>query len=327
MRGAPSTDDGGRTPTAPRTEEDPAPRLTRFQFWSIFAIGVAIFLFSTGPVWRHPWQIGTLNLAILYSYVPLPFLVAGGLAYKKRLGIKALFLDTLEILLLKYSVTFGVALVLWAFVPAPPPEPPAARAPRTPVPAEPAPPTTPIAPDQTGIVGGVVVGHGGAPLAGALVFVASGLERYVFAAPAAPLVLENDGSGVRPRVAAAVFRQPIQARSGDGHLHTLLAVKDAETVLNVPLLSSGERAPAVFSEAHGVMELRCRVHPREEPALLGIFTHPFFAVTGPDGRFSWAGVPAAPLRIVARTAHEEGSRDVVLVAGGHADLRIETGPP
>ncbi len=289
-------------------EEGTARRLTRLQFWGIFAIGVFVFVFSTGPVWRHPWRIDTLNMAILYSYLPLPFLVAGGLAYKRRLGLKAFFLDTLEILLLKYGVTFGVAIALWTLVPAPPPPPSFAgahaRDPASPrAPAEPAPPPTPIPEDPQGIVEGVVTSArlGGAPLGEALVFIASGLEKYVFAAPEAALVLENDGSGVRPRLAAALFRQSIVARSADGHLHTLLAVKDGAALLNVPLLSSGVATPVSFLEAHGVMELRCRVHPGEEAALLGVFAHPFFAITGPDGRFSWKGVPAGALRVAART--------------------------
>src|SRR4051812_28054341 len=103
-----------------RAKDPPLLRLTRLQFWSIFALGVVIFLFSTGPVWRQPWQFDALNLAILYSYLPLPLLVLGGLAYKKRLGWRSFFLDTLEITLLKYSTTFGIALCLWSFAPPPP---------------------------------------------------------------------------------------------------------------------------------------------------------------------------------------------------------------
>jgi hypothetical protein len=227
-----------------RAGEPPLLRLTRLQFWSIFAIGLLLFLFSTGPVWKRPWQFDALNLAILYSYLPLPVLVLFGLAYKKRLGWKAFFLDTLEITLLKYSVTFGIALSLWSFAPPPPKEPPphAARAPlgAPEKPAEPLPLPTPIAEEQTGALSGTAVDGEGAKLASALVFIAGGLEKYVFAAPEKEILLENDGSGFRPRLAAAMLRQPIFARSTDRHLHTLLAVKDAVAALNVPLLSAGE---------------------------------------------------------------------------------------
>src|SRR4051794_25538467 len=111
----------------PATAERPVLRLTRLQFWSFFAVALAIFLFSTGPVWRHPWKMDVLNMPILYSYLPLPLMVVAGLAYKRRLGLRAWFLDTLELTLLKYSVTFSLALVLWSVSPVPRAEP-AARA-------------------------------------------------------------------------------------------------------------------------------------------------------------------------------------------------------
>lgn len=319
--------------------EAPLKRLTRVQFWGIFAIGVTIFLFATGPVWRKPWQFDALNLAILYSYIPLPFLVVIALAYKKRFTWRAFFLDTLAITLLKYSVTFAIALCLWSAAP-PPPSEPAPHAARAipgapPKPADPLPAPTPIDPAQTGAIEGAVVDRGGAPLGSALVYVAGGLEKFVFAAPETPLVLENDGTGFRPRLAAAMLHQPIVARASDRHLHTLLAVKDGVAALNVPLLSSGGDAEVVFQEAHGVLELHCRVHqhagdggPAEETATLGVFAHPFFAITGPDGRFSWAGVPAGQIRVGAWVPGRGGVfREVDLAPRGKAEVRIEVAGP
>jgi hypothetical protein len=322
----PSMETHSTTPKSTATDP-PVERLTRLQFWAIVTLGVAIFLVGTGPVWRHPWSMDAFNAAVLYSYLPLPVLVAIGLWVKRRLGLKAFFLDTLEVLVLKYALTFGFALVVWSIVPAPPPAAALGARPvqaRSAVPVEPAPPPTPIPEDQRGRVEGVVVAGTGAPVEGALVFVAAGLERYVFAAPERPLEIENDGNGIRPPVAAAVFGQPIFARSADGHLHTLVATKDDATLLNVPLLRSGAPSSVVFHEAHGVMELRCRVHQRTEaPALLGVFAHPYFAITGPDGRFAWSGVPAAALRVAARRSAEAGAREAPLAPGARVDMRIE----
>lgn len=309
-------------------------RLTRLQFWGILAFAVSIFLFSTGPLWRHPWQIMELNKAIFYSYLPLPFLVALGLLYKKRLGLRAFFLDTLTLTLIKYTVTFGIALVLWSFAPETPAGEPSARAAQAssaaPAAAEPLPAPTPIAPEQTGTVAGVVVDGSGAPVDGALVFIQSGLAGLVFAAPQTPVELENDGSGIRPRLAVAQLHQPILARSMDGQLHTLLAVKGEEPLLNVPLLSSGAKATVRFGEAHGVVTLRCRVHqrkadgtPAEEEAHLGVFGHPFFAITGADGRFSWSGVPAGALSVAAwERTRGESKQEARLSARGSVEATV-----
>jgi hypothetical protein len=294
----------------PSSEEAGVLRLTRAQFFGIIGVGVTIFLFSTGPLWRHPWRLDMLNEAVLYSYLPLPPLVVAGLWYKKRLGLRAFFLDTLAITLIKYSVTFGIALVLWSIAP-PPAEERSERASRNleasaPAATEPLPAPTPIAPEQTGTVTGVVVDGSGAKVGGALVFISEGLEGVVFAAPETAVELENDGTGIRPRLAAAQLYQPILARSADGHLHTLVALKAEEAQVNVPLLRSGAKAPVRFREARGVMRLECRVHqrkedgaPAEEAAFLAVFGHPFFAITGADGRFSWSGVPAGALAVAA----------------------------
>src|SRR4051812_9969893 len=101
-------------------EDPPFLRLTRLQFWGFLAIAVAVFLFASGPVWQHPWDIGALNRAIFYSYGVVPVLVLGGLAYKRRLGLRAFALDLLVLTLLKYTITFGIALLLWTAHGAPP---------------------------------------------------------------------------------------------------------------------------------------------------------------------------------------------------------------
>lgn len=309
-------------------EPSPLPRLTRLQFWSFLAFGLTIFLFSTGPIWRDPWRMENILFAAVYSYLPIPFLVAFGLAYKKRLGFRAFFLDTIELTLLKYSATFAISLVLWGLVPARAPAaaasaPIAGAAPGT---AEPAPAPTPIAPEQTGSIEGTVVDAAGTPRPDALAYVEAGLEAYVFAAPDTPLLLENDGKGITPRLAVAQLRQPVLARATDGHLHTLIADKDGAVLANVPLLSSGVPTRVRLTEAHGVALLRCIVHQRsgaEAPAHLAVFAHPFFAITGPDGKFSFRGVPAGVLR-VSVWDEERGttSREVRVEARGTATVAL-----
>jgi hypothetical protein len=302
-------------------------RLTRPQFWGFYAVAVAIFVFSTGPVWRHPWSMDLFNMAVLYSYLPLPPMVAIGLFYKRRFSLRAFFLDTLDLTLLKYATTFGISLVLWSLVPAPAPA--AARAPRPPAQeeaAEPLPAPTPIAPERTGSIEGVVVSHEGRPLEEALVHVESGLEGYVFAPPEAPLSLENDGSGVRPRLAAAHVHQAVLARSTDGHLHTLVAKRDGAALFNTPLLGSGAPSRLRIAGAAGIASLSCAVHQgAESPAHLAIFTHPFFAITGKDGRFAFKGVPAGTLRIAAWSGGAVTSKEIRLDPQGAGRLDLTLG--
>jgi hypothetical protein len=285
---------------------DPTPflRLTRLQFWGFLALAVTIFLFASGPVWEHPWDINALNRAIFYSYAPLPLLVLGGLAYKRRLGLRAFGLDLLVLTLLKYSITFGIALLLWTARGAPPAPQTALPAPHRAhaVAAVPPEAPTPVPEEKAGSVRGVVVDREGKPVAGALAYVAGGLEAWVFAPPTRELVLDNHGAGLTPEVAIAQLHQPIAARSTSGQLHTFVATQGGTTLLNVPLLGSGLRTPVVFAEAHGLIEVRCSVHQHlgtERPSTLLVLAHPFSAITGDDGRFTFNGVPAGALRLAA----------------------------
>src|SRR4051812_28068594 len=161
--------------TAAITEPSPeAPaRMSRLQFWSVLAIAFALFLFEAGPIWRHPWDMDLLNRAIFWSYVAIPFLVIGCLAWSRHLSSRAFIVDTLVLVLIKYSCTFAFALVLWEVTPSPPHVhdatlPHAAQRPTV----ESPPAVTPIDPAKTGTVSGTVKGATGRPIAGALVWIA-----------------------------------------------------------------------------------------------------------------------------------------------------------
>lgn len=308
-------------------EGEDLPRISRAQFWVTYAVVVAIFFFGffdTGPIWRHPWDIGALDSAIIWSYVPIPFLVAGCLLGSRRFSLRALFLDTLELTMLKYATTLGIALVLLEITPVPqvaPPPPPARGA----AAAEPALVPTPIDPAMTGSVSGTVLDEQGRPVAGALAFVAAGLQDYVFAPPGEPVVITNDGHGATPRLAVARAGQPILARSTDGHLHTLVGTKGDDPLFNIPLLSAGQPTEIRVRDASGAVTLGCNVHPDEEKSRLVVLTHPFFAFSDGEGRFRLSGVPAGRLRIaLVRESGSPAEATVELAAGGTSEIRLTT---
>ena len=305
-------------------DEAPVERLTRRQFWICLGLIVAMFMFITGPVWAHPWNINVLDVAIYVSYVPIPFLVIGILALRRKLNFRGAFLDILEMTLIKYAITFSFALILWSVAV----EPVTLRAfplvPATAAAPEPLPPPTVIPPDTTGTIEGTAVDESGKPLAGALVFVETGLEAFVFAPPQEPVRLENTGAGIAPRLAAAQVGQPIFARSTDGHLHTFVASSSGSTLLNMPLISAGSFTPVNLRAANAVVTLACSVHPgAEAPAQIGLFAHPFFAITRDDGRFRFEGVPEGALRVGGfHTERGRASQETRLEKGASLNLSV-----
>lgn len=326
--------EGRRTP-----EEDAGPRgLPRPLFVGILVIVVALFLLARGPIWRSAYSAELFDSAIFWSYLPIPLLVAIGLFIARRFSWRFFFLESLAIAVLKYGLTFGIAILLWA-TKGPPPRPPATPPPpKPPVVEAPLPPPTPIAKERTGAVRGAVRSASGGAVAGALVYVAAGLESFVFERPTEPLHLENDGKVVRakdtPSAAAwpdglIVVRagQTILGRSLDGHLHTLVAQGGATgTTFNIPMMSSGVWSTVVVREPAKVSRLRCTVHPEgEATAHLAVLDHPYFTASSADGAFRIEGIPEGRVTIATFSPSlGETTSELTITAGAEAalDLRL-----
>lgn len=329
----------------PRVDQGDAPKgLPRVTFVAILVAVVALFLLARGPLWKNPWNADALDSAIFWSYLPIPVLVALGLLVARRFTIRFLLLETMAIVLLKYAITFSLALVFWGLkgpppAPAKPPPPPA----KTAVAEAPPPPPTPIAADQRGTARGTVRGADGKPVAGAFVHVASGLEAFVFERPTDPIHVENDGKSVRasapsgagsasaaafpPNLVVARAGQTILGRSLDAHLHTLVASgDDGGTTFNIPMMSSGVWSTVIVREPAKVSRLRCTVHPSgESPAYLVVLDHPFFTATADDGTFRIEGIPAAKISLAAfhpTSGEAAASVEITPRAEIAADLRL-----
>jgi hypothetical protein len=129
-------------------------------------------------------------------------------------------------------------------------------------------------------------------------------------------------------VAVVQVNQPILARSADGKLHTLVAMKDGKTLFNTPLLPSGEPSHASFREAEGLVTLRCNVHPgaSEAEGQILVIGHPFFARTGDDGRFGLHGVPAGRVKLATVSGGRTGDeRAFDVIAGGETTVTLSLG--
>jgi hypothetical protein len=296
------------------------PALKPWETAVLLAALVTLFLFVMGPVWQHPWQV---DGAIGYSYAPIPLVVAGWLAARRKLRFKFWALHTIEITVIKFMITASILVAVWAFSGSPvresaaPGEAAAIAAAPVEIPVQP----TAIDPAQAASLEGSVLGADGGPVEGALVFVAGGLEDVVFAAPSEPLRLQNDGRAFSPPLAGVQVGQPVRLESADRKLHTFVAAQpERGWILNVPMMGR----PLVFRDAKGLLTLRCSVHGEvEAPAHLGVFSHPFFALTGADGRFRFEGVPARQLRVRAVKPPAIGAAaDVALRPGAPSSITL-----
>jgi hypothetical protein len=304
--------------------------VSNLQFWGSLCASLTVFLFATGPLWRHAADIGRLDTAIFWSYGAIPLLIAACLLWSQRWTARGFLLDTLALTVTKYVVTSMVAIVFWASVGDPKRMLPAPRAAAASVEghrAEPSATPTVIDPARTGTLGVTVVFEGGRPASGAMTWIARGLEAYAFAVPADPLVLANDGKGILPALAAAQTGQSIEGRSGDGRLHTLVVRRDGAALFNVPLLSSGAPTRVRASDtpdATGLATVRCNVHPGvESESHLVLLAHPFHGASDADGRLTFLHLPSGVLTVAAtRDGEHVVEAEVRLEPGQAAEARL-----
>lgn len=281
---------------------------------------VAVFLFGGGrPVWHDPFDI---DRAIWLSYGLIPPLVVACLWWKRRLSWTTALLNTLEITILKFTLTYLIAMPLWALI-GPPARPGLHQAVTAPRARSLAPPeVTPWPEGERGTVRGVVRGDDGRPRARAWVYVAAGLDEVILPWPAEARTIEVGARAFAAPVIAARRWQPLAGRSSDGLLHTLFFEHEGRVLGNVPLLPSGEPSAVPPLDADGLVSVHCAVHG--ERATLLLLHHPFAAESDAEGRFALTGVPALAVTIAAwHPAGGEARAEVQVRAAGEHRVDLE----
>lgn len=139
------------------------------------------------------------------------------------------------------------------------------------------------------------VGPDGA-LANVLLRVVEGVEG-VYPPPATPARLDQKGCAYAPRVLALMTGQPLDIVSSDDTLHNVHAAAKENRPFNLGMTGPGARHTRTFEKPE-IVPFRCDVHPWMR-AWVAVVPHPFFAVTGPDGRWAITGLPAGAYTVEA----------------------------
>ena len=153
-----------------------------------------------------------------------------------------------------------------------------------------------------------------------LVYVKSGLENHVFAWPKEPVRIANERCIYVPRVAGAQTHQTIEFVNNDPTAHNIHGFS-SQGDFNFTLLGKGITNTVKLRKPELVMNVKCDLHPWMKGSV-GVFSHPFFRVTGPDGSFEMTGLPAGDYEIEAW--HERlGTQTVKKKLDAKASLDVE----
>jgi plastocyanin len=120
-------------------------------------------------------------------------------------------------------------------------------------------------------------------------------------APKDAVVITQRGCVYSPRVAGVRVGQTLRLVNADTLLHNLHGVSTKDNGFNTTQPSSGSVNNFPMKTAETMLHLTCDVHSWMS-AYVGVESHPYFAVSGPDGTFTIANVP--PGRRTIRAWHE-----------------------
>ncbi len=142
-----------------------------------------------------------------------------------------------------------------------------------------------------------MVGEGGA-FQNVFVYVKDGLGSRRFPVPASAVTIDQQGCRYRPHVLGVQVGQALEMVNSDPTVHNVHAMAAANQEFNIGQPVQGMKTSRTFASREVMVLLKCDVHPWMN-AYVGVLDHPYFAVTGADGRFDLMTLPPGTYTIEA----------------------------
>jgi plastocyanin len=150
-----------------------------------------------------------------------------------------------------------------------------------------------------------------------LVYVKNGLTGKNYDPPVTKAVFDQKGCLYTPHVIGIQAGQDLEFDNSDSTLHNVDCLAKMNPPFNAALPVRGMKLTRKFQTPE-IVTVRCDVH-RWMKAYIGVFTHPFFAVTGSDGSFTIKGLP--PGEYTIETWQEKYGTQSIKVSVGASDLK------
>lgn len=166
----------------------------------------------------------------------------------------------------------------------------------------------------------LVLGNGNT-MGNIMVWVSKGLPAgKTWPAPKTPVVMDQKGCQYHPHVMGIMVGQTYKILNSDGILHNVHALPKINPAFNRAMPATVKEATATFNKEEAVFHVKCDIHPWMS-AYVGAFSHPFFSVTNPDGKFTISGLDPGTYEITAW--HERLGTQTATVTVGASDTKTQ----
>ncbi len=150
-------------------------------------------------------------------------------------------------------------------------------------------------------------------LANVFVYIKDGFDDYTFTPPSQPVTIAQKGCRYVPHTAAAMVGQSVEFINDDQTTHNVHMMPREIRQWNESQMAGADPIQKQFDRPEIMIPIKCNQHPWMRMNL-SIVSHPFFAVTGKDGKFSIPGLPPGTYTVAA--IHERlGEQDVKITVG------------
>ena len=126
----------------------------------------------------------------------------------------------------------------------------------------------------------------------------SGSLSKNYDAPKDAAVIDQKGCVYVPHVLGIMTGQQLDILNSDGTLHNIHALPKVNKEFNKAMPRSKKLMSVKFDKSEDPFKIKCDVHPWMG-AYLGVFDHPYFAVTDDSGSYTISGLPAGKFVIEA----------------------------
>jgi plastocyanin len=134
-----------------------------------------------------------------------------------------------------------------------------------------------------------VVADGG-DLANVFVYVKDGLGDRTFAVPSQAVTIDQQGCKYHPHVLGAMIGQTIEIKNDDQTTHNIHPTPQANREWNESQPPAAAPLEKSFAREEIMLPVKCNQHPWMR-MYINVMKSPFYAVTGPDGKYEIKGLP------------------------------------
>jgi len=136
-------------------------------------------------------------------------------------------------------------------------------------------------------------------LANVFVYVKSAaLDGYTFEMPDSAAILEHKGCRYVPHALGLRVGQQLVVINSDQTTHNSHRYSKINPQWNQSQPAGGDPITSSFKHSEFFIPFKCNQHPWEK-AYVGVFDHPFFAITDADGNYLIEGLPPGQYTVVA----------------------------